>query len=161
MRLLRIHRWFVWAACVIAAVSGFAEEGKWAPQQVLQLDSAWLKALGLQLPVSRLWDPGRGTGLLTAAISVPGCSAAFVSATGLILTTHHCLFSLIQEHSQPGRDLISSGFVAKTPEEELPGKTMRVIVPRKFTDVTKEIEKAASTADTDLARFQAVEAKQK
>ena len=106
-----------------------AEEGKWTPQQVLQLDPAWLKQQGLQLPVSRLWDPQRGTGLLAAAVAVPGCSAAFVSATGLVLTNHHCLFSLIQEHSRSDRDLITNGFLARTREEELPGKTKQLAVP--------------------------------
>ena len=90
----------------VAASFAAAEEGKWTPQQVLQLDPAWLKQQGLQLPVSQLWDAKRGTGLLAAAVAVPGCSAGFVSSTGLILTNHHYLFSLIQEHSRPDRDLI-------------------------------------------------------
>ena len=38
---------------------------------------------------------------LSAAIALPGCLVSFVSATGLILTNHHCLFSLIQEHTTP------------------------------------------------------------
>src|SRR5712691_4731181 len=63
-----------------AAPLARAEEGKWTPQQVLQLDPQWLKRQGLELPVSRLWDPQRGTGLLSAAIALPGCSASFVSA---------------------------------------------------------------------------------
>ena len=125
-----------------------AEEGKWTPQQVLQLDPQWLKRQGLELPVSRLWDPQRGTGLLSAAIALPGCSASFVSATGLILTNHHCLFSLIQEHTTPERDLITNGFLARTLAEELPGKTMRVTVPRRFTDVTREIEARFPRAPT-------------
>ena len=50
--------WGFLVACVVAR----AEEGKWTPQQVLQIDPAWLKQQGLQLPVSRLWDPARGTG---------------------------------------------------------------------------------------------------
>jgi len=138
-----------------------AGEGKWTPQQVLQLDAQWLKQQGLQIPVSRLWDPRRGTGLLAAAVSVPGCSAAFVSASGLVLTNHHCLFSLIQEHSTPQRDLITNGFIAHSREEELPGKTMRVTVPRKFTDVTKEVENAVPAGAADAERSKAMEAKQK
>ena len=138
-----------------------SEEGKWTPQQVLQLDQGWLKKQGLQLPVSKLWDPKRGTGLLAAAVSVPGCSAAFVSATGLILTNYHCLFSLIQEHSTVTRDLITNGFLAPTREEELAGKTMRVTVPRKFVDVTHEVEASVPPGIDDLARAKTIEAKQK
>ena len=144
-----------------AAPFARAEEGKWTPQQVLQLDPRWLKRQGLELPVSRLWDPRRGTGLLSAAIALPGCSASFVSATGLILTNHHCLFSLIQEHTTPERDLIANGFLARTLREELPGKTMRVTVPRRFTDVTQEIGAAVPARADDAARSKAIDAKEK
>lgn len=150
------------AACLAAAgAMVLAVEGKWTPQQVLQFDAQWLKQQGLELPVSRLWDPQRGTGLLAAAVSTPGCSAAFVSATGLLLTNHHCLFGILQEHSRPQRDLITDGFLAKSREEELPGKTTRVTVPRKFTDVTKEVEAAVPRSVGDLARSKAIEAKEK
>ncbi len=138
-----------------------AEEGKWTPQQVLQLDPHWLKREGLELPVSRLWNPQRGTGLLSAAIALPGCSASFVSANGLILTNHHCLFSVVQEHSTPQRDLITNGFLAQTAAEELPGKTMRITVPRRFLDVTREMEKAVPFGADDAARSKAIEAKEK
>lgn len=154
--------WLTWTACLGgAAAMAFAEEGKWTPQQVLQLDPAWLKQQGLELPISRLWDPQRGTGLLAGTVSTGGCSAGFVSATGLILTNHHCLFGIIQEHSRPGRDLITNGFIARTPADELRGATARVTVPRKFTDVTKDVEAAVLAGASDLARAKAIEAKQK
>lgn len=157
-----MRNWAIWAAAVLTmGPAARSEEGKWTPQQVLQIDAGWLKKQGLQLPVSRLWDPARGTGLLAAAVALPGCSAAFVSANGLILTNHHCLFSLIQEHSRPDRDLITNGFIAHSREEELPGKTTRITVPRKFTDVTKLVEAAIPAGADDLARTRAIDAKQK
>ncbi|WP_321477310.1 S46 family peptidase [uncultured Paludibaculum sp.] len=154
--------WTNWSVCLtLTAAMATAGEGKWTPQQVLQLDPLQLRKEGLQLPVSRLWDQKRGTGLLAAAVNIGGCSAGFVSATGLILTNHHCLFGILQEHSRPGRDLITDGFLAKSLEEELPGRTTRVSVPRKFTDVTKEIEAAVPAGAGDLARNAAIEGKQK
>src|SRR5215831_10704615 len=98
-----------------------ADEGKWTPQQILQFDPAALRRMGLQLPVSRLWDPARGSGLLAATLSTGGCSGGFVTSTGLFLTNHHCLFGIVQEHSRPGRDLITDGFLAQTADEELRG----------------------------------------
>ncbi len=149
-------------ACTLtlASVAG-ADEGKWTPQQVRQLGPEWLRKQGLELPIDQLWDPSRGSGLLAAAVSLPGCSAAFVSSTGLILTNHHCLFSLIQEHSRPDRDLIANGFLARTSGDELPGKTMRVTVPRRFTDVTKAIEAAVPAGADGRARLKAIEAEEK
>ena len=155
---MRIAGWLFLGACATLA---YAEEGKWTPQQLLQFDPAWLKQQGLELPVSRLWDPQRGTGLLAATISTGGCSAGFVTSTGLFLTNHHCLFGIVQEHSRPGRDLITDGFIARTREEELPGKTMRVTVPHKFTDVTREVQAASAGKLSDLEANKAVEAKQK
>ena len=142
-------------------VAAHGDEGKWTPQQLLQFDAQWLKQQGLELPVSRLWDPQRGTGLLSATISTGNCSAAFVTATGLLLTNHHCLFSIIQEHSAPGRDLITNGFVADSSTAELPGKTTRITVPHKFTDVTGQVKAAIPSGADDLARAKAIQSQQK
>ena len=98
--------------------------------------------MGLQLPLSRLWDPARGAGLLAATVSTGSCSGGFVTATGLFLTNHHCLFGIVQEHSTPTRDLITNGFLARTSEEELRGKSAHITVPHKFTDVTRAVEAA-------------------
>jgi len=136
-------------------------EGKWTPRQVLELDPAWLKQLGLEAPPQKLWDPERGAGLLSAAVNISGCSAGFVSETGLILTNHHCLFGILQEHSTPQRDLMTDGFLARTQAEELRGRTTRVAVPRRFTDVTKAVLAAVPNGASDSARWEAIEKKQK
>lgn len=148
-------------AGLLISTALLAVEGKWTPQQVLELDSEWLKSLGLQIPPTRLWDPRTGSGLLSAAVNTGGCSAGFISATGLILTNHHCLFGVVQEHSSPSRNLIDNGFLARTHAEELPSKTMRVTVPHRFTDVTKQIHSAIPAGGDDLARQKAIEEKEK
>src|SRR5262249_45958873 len=58
-------------------------------------------------------------------------------------------------------DLITNGFIAGSPAEELPGKNTRITAPRKFTDVTHEIEAAVPAGASDLARAKAIDAKQK
>ncbi|KFE63308.1 S46 family peptidase [Hyalangium minutum] len=146
---------------LLVAAPALAGEGKWTPQQVLELDPSWLKAQGLEVPPQRLWDPKRGTGLLAGAVNVGGCSGAFISSTGLIITNHHCVFSIVQEHSTPQRDLITQGYLATSREAELPGKGARVQVPRSFTDVTKEVLAAVPAGADDLTRYKAIERKQK
>jgi len=145
----------------LVAAPALAGEGKWTPQQVLELDPAWLKAQGLQVPPQRLWDPKRGTGLLAGAVNVGGCTGAFIAETGLVITNHHCVFPIIQEHSSPQRDLITQGFLAKSREEELPGKGSRIQVPRSFKDVTKEMFAAVPKGADDLTRQKALERKEK
>jgi len=142
---------------VLCALPVHALEGKWTPSQVLELGDDYLKAAGLELPARTLWDPEKGEGLLSAAIWVDGCSAAFVSKTGLLVTNHHCLFSILQEHSTPSRNLIDEGFLAKTPEEELRGKTERIRVMRGFTDVTAQMLAAVPEGADDLTRAKALE----
>ncbi|WP_224249412.1 S46 family peptidase [Hyalangium gracile] len=145
----------------LVALPALAGEGKWTPQQVLELDPAALRAQGLKLPPQRLWDPKRGTGLLAGTVNVGGCSGAFISSTGLVITNHHCAFSIIQEHSSPQRDLITQGFLATHREAELPGKGSRVQVPRSFTDVTKDMLAAVPAGADDLTRAKAIERRQK
>ncbi|HYO76023.1 MAG TPA: S46 family peptidase, partial [Thermoanaerobaculia bacterium] len=144
---------------LLITFSLFAGEGKWTPQQVLELDPKWLAAQGLELPPSRLWDAQRGTGLLAATIGLPGCSGAWISADGLFVTNHHCLFSLLQEHSTPENDVITNGFLARTRDAELRSKTFRVTIPRRFTDVTAQVLAAVPRGADDLQRFRAIEAK--
>jgi len=149
------------ALSLLIATSLFAGEGKWTPQQVLEIDPAWLKEQGLELPPEKLWDPARGTGLLAATVRTPGCTGGFISGEGLILTNHHCLFSLVQEHSTPDDDLITNGFLARTRGEERPGRTMRIEVARRFSDVTAEIEAATGRKKSDAERWRAIERKEK
>ena len=161
-RMNRHARRSVFAIWLLAAATpAFAEEGKWTPQQLLQLDPGWLKQMGLQVPVSRLWDHQRGTGLLAASVNTGGCSGGFVSANGLIVSNHHCFFGILQEHSRPDRDLMTNGFLALNPDEELPDKTARVTVPRRFTVVTGEVNAAVAAGSTDLERAKAIDVKQK
>jgi hypothetical protein len=149
------------ALLALVAAPALAGEGKWTPQQVLELDPQWLKAQGLEVPPEKLWDPQRGTGLLAGAVNVGGCSGSFISGTGLVITNHHCVFGIIQEHSSPQKDLITQGFLATTPAAELPGKGARIQVPRSFTDVTQQVLAAVPKGAKDAARYKAIERKQK
>jgi len=146
---------------VVTTASGFAAEGKWTPLQVTELGGPWLKKQGLELAPSRLWDPTRGTGLLSAAVEIGTCSGGFITADGLVITNHHCLFSAVQEHSTASRDLITNGFVANGLGAELPGTGLRVSVPRRFTDVTAKITAAVPAGADDTARKQAIEGARK
>jgi hypothetical protein len=144
---------------LLAASPALSYEGKWTPQQVLELGDPQLQRLGLQLPARRLWDPEKGSGLLSGAVWGNSCSGALISESGLLLTNHHCLFSLLQQHSTPERDLMKTGYLARTRAEELPGLTEKVRVPRKFRDVTKEILAAVPKDADDLQRRRAIERK--
>lgn len=153
---------FLFSLVVLVAVPAplSAEDGKWTPAQMLELDPAWLRSLGLELPPRSLWDEG-GAGLLDAVVQIEGCSAGFVSASGLLVTNHHCAFGLLQEHSTPQQNLIDNGFVAATGAEELRGRNTRALVPHRVRDVTAEVEAAVPAGATDGERYRAIERKMK
>jgi peptidase S46-like protein len=145
-----------WAA--VLARGAVALEGKWTPEQILEHDPAWLRQAGLEIPPEQLWSRDGG-GLLEAAVKIDGCSAGFISASGLMATNHHCAFGILQQHSTPDRDLITHGFLARTPAAELAGSGTRATVPHRTTDVTAAVEAAVPAGADDLARFRAIERK--
>ncbi len=144
----------------LAAAPARALEGKWLPEQLLELDPRWLREQGLELPPEALWGRA-GAGLLAAAIRISGCSAGFVSAEGLVLTNHHCAFPILQQHSTPERDLITVGYLAGGRGEELAGPGARATVPQGARDVTAEVEGAVPAGADDLGRFRSIERKGK
>jgi len=138
-----------------------AEEGKWTPQQVLEQGQAWVAKQGFGLPLDRLWNEKAGGGLLANAVQLPGCSGSFISADGLLVTNHHCVVSILQEHSTPQANLGTDGYLARSRADEKASKAYRIQVPRAFRDVTREVLAAVPADATDLTRFKAVEAAEK
>jgi hypothetical protein len=147
--------------CLTCSAAASGIEGKWTPEQVLDHDPAWLRSLGLEVAPERLWRR-EGGGLLEAAVRLGGCSASFISEQGLMITNHHCAFSILQQHSTPDRDLITHGFLAAGRAQELPGTGTRATVPHRMIDVSAQVEEAAAAAGTDdLARYRTIERKKK
>jgi hypothetical protein len=146
---------------VLAAGEALAVEGKWTPQQILEHDPRWLRKLGLEIPPVKLWSRD-GAGLLDAVVKVGGgCSGGFISADGLVITNHHCAFSILQQHATPQNDVITHGFLAHARTDELAGKGVRITIPHRTRDVTAEVEAAVPAGADDLARYQAIERKKK
>jgi hypothetical protein len=141
------------AAALLSPVLVAADEGMWMPRQIPTL-APELKAAGMTLDVERLTDlVGDPMG---AVVSLGGCTASFVSAEGLIVTNHHCVYGSVQYNSTPERDLIREGFLAAGRAEELraaPGSY--VYVTTAIRDVTAEVTAGVSAgiADADRARL--------
>ncbi|PCC73372.1 Myxococcales GC_trans_RRR domain-containing protein/MYXO-CTERM domain-containing protein [Nannocystis exedens] len=143
------------AAVSLVASPARADEGQWMPGQIVELDRAKLSAMGLELPLEQLWSDN--TGLMRAAVNLSGCSAAFVSAEGLIATNHHCAHGAIQAVSSVEHDYLKDGFLARTRAEELPGKGLSVRVLERIDDVTAEVLAGAAELTDDRARAQAID----
>ena len=121
-----------------------ADEGMWTlddfPKQVLkdgygfEPTDSWLEHV--RLSSARL---GRG------------CSASFVSSSGLVMTNYHCVTQCIEELSTAESNLSRDGFQAATPQEERACSRVEVNQLLSTKDVTAAVQ--ASTKDLSGEAF--------
>lgn len=78
-----------------------------------------------------------------------GCSAAFVSADGLIMTNHHCGRGAFPSLQKEGEDMLKDGFYAESLEEEriVPGLYVDQLIF--IQDVTNDVINAMNEGATD------------
>ncbi len=86
-----------------------------------------------------------------------GCSGSFVSASGLVMTNHHCSVRCIEGLSSAGKDYIRDGFLANSRDQELKCPELELNRLEQITDVTATI-KAATGRLTGEAFKQALNA---
>ncbi|MEJ0022494.1 MAG: S46 family peptidase [Alphaproteobacteria bacterium] len=129
------------AAAFVLFIStpALAEEGMWTfenfPTAKVQADLGWA-------PDQAWLDHAR----LSSARIEGGCSAAIVSAEGLVQTNHHCVIGCVQNLSTTGNDLVTTGYLAKGRAEEKPCPGMALQVLTDIADVTGDIAKATAGA---------------
>ena len=138
-----------------AANQSTVTEGMWQPHQLPQLADE-LKNLGLEL------DPLSMTKLtdfpLNAIVDLGGCSAAFVSPEGLVITNHHCAYGSISYNSTEENNILANGFLAGSLAEELPARPgSRVYVTVAMDDVSDTVRAAISDEMSGAERYQAIE----
>ena len=138
-----------------AFAGAHADEGQWQPHQLPQL-KAELKRVGIDIPAEKLADLSKHP--MSAIVSLGGCSAAFVSDAGLVVTNHHCAYGAVQRNSTPEHNYITNGFLAKTRAAELPGgPNSLVYVTDKVENVSERVLKGLTADMTGRARHEAVE----
>jgi len=80
-----------------------------------------------------------------------GCSASFVSDTGLILTNHHCVASCAEQNSTAENNILDHGFTATARERELKCAGQQAEVVTSIKDVTTQVKAAIGTATGEAA----------
>ena len=78
-----------------------------------------------------------------------GGSGSFVSADGLVITNHHVGSDAIQKLSTAERDLLRDGFIARSPDEEIPCVDLELNVLQSIEDVTARVNAAIPLNATD------------
>ncbi|HVZ98900.1 MAG TPA: S46 family peptidase [Caulobacterales bacterium] len=123
------------ALVTLLAASASAEEGMWT------FDN---------FPAARMrgelgWAPDQAwlDRVLAGSARIEGvCSAANVSAQGLVMTNHHCVRACIQDLSTPENNYYEAGFLARTGSEERRCTATAVQRLLAVRDVTREIDAA-------------------
>jgi hypothetical protein len=144
----------VLAALLLAPLP--ADEGQWLPEQLKNLDWPELRGRGLELEADEIWDGNQG--LLSAVVSLGGCSASFVSDQGLVVTNHHCGFGAINRASTLEHNYLENGFVSDSMADEIPDSGMTVSFVTGYDDVTAQMHAAADEAgDNPADKYAAVQ----
>jgi hypothetical protein len=131
----------------------------WMPEQLAE-HAKTLTDLGLEIDVATLSNPLEAP--LGAIVSLGGCSSSFVSASGLMVTNHHCVQGSLQYHSTPEHNYVKDGFLAKTlAEEKWNGPSAKVWVTQAITDVTSKVLLDLESIDDPKARYDEIEKREK
>ena len=125
----------------IFAAFAFADDGMWTFDNPPL--KQWKEKYGFE-PSKEWLDKIR-----LASPKVNNASAGFVSATGLIATNHHVAAGYIERLSSKERDLLKTGFYAKTQAEELKIPDANASVLQSYDNVTERVHNAARTGTTD------------
>jgi hypothetical protein len=84
-----------------------------------------------------------------SVLRIPGCSASFVSANGLVATNHHCVRGAVSRTSRPGENLLDGGFYAATLDDERRIEGFYADQLIAIEDVTDEVLGALDRAPAD------------
>jgi hypothetical protein len=150
-----MHRW-AWLALVVSAAS-FADEGMWTYNN-FPTDKVKAK-YGFE-PTKDWLDQLRLASVRVAG----GCSASIVSATGLVMTNHHCVRECVEDLAGLKKvDLTKNGFFARTEKDEARCDKFELNQLSEITDVTARLqavtkdvapEKFADTQKQEIAKIE-------
>jgi hypothetical protein len=103
-----------------------------------------MKEKGFKLSAEDIYSVNRAC-MKDAVVSFNGgCTAELISGEGLLITNHHCGYSLIQNHSSLEHDYLTDGFWAMSKKEELPNPGVTVTILKWMEDVTAKVLEGTS-----------------
>ena len=138
---------FLLLALILGVNWCHADEGMWIPMLLKKYNIEDMQKQGFKLTAEDIYNINQAS-LKDAVIGLGRegqpfshfCTGELISNEGLIVTNHHCAFSMIQSHSSLEHNYLRDGFWAKNKKEELanPGITASILV--RMEDVTPQIQ---------------------
>ncbi|MEL6569703.1 MAG: S46 family peptidase, partial [Pseudomonadota bacterium] len=147
------------AAFAFSPLAATAKEGMFTPDQLPEIADD-LAATGLNIDPETLTDLTAFP--MGAVISLGGCTASFVSTSGLAVTNHHCARGSVQFNSTADQNYLETGFLANRFVEELPAAPgTRIYVTVDVQDVTERVRDGLDEMDRGRDIFAEIEARRK
>ena len=116
------------------------DEGIWIPILIEKYNIKLMQEKGFRLTAEDIYSVNRAS-MKDAIVNFNGgCTAEFISGSGLLITNHHCGYGQIQNHSTLENDYLTNGFWAMSREEELPNPGVTVTLLKYMEDVTSPSE---------------------
>ena len=140
-----------------AVVAARTDDGMYPMSELPRLN---LAEKGIELTADQLFNPNQ-VSLVDGICRVNGCTGSFVSASGLIITNHHCAFDAIQKASTANNDLLTNGFSAATREQEISAPDYQVRITENYRDVSEDVLKAVTEGMSFLERTKAIDKRRK
>ena len=120
------------------------DEGIWIPILIEKYNIKLMQEKGFRLTAEDIYSVNRAS-MKDAIVNFNGgCTAEFISGSGLLITNHHCGYGQIQNHSTLENDYLTNGFWAMSREEELPNPGVTVTLLKYMEDVTEKVLKDIS-----------------
>jgi hypothetical protein len=148
----RLTTLFLLIAFLFAAAPVRADEGMWT------FDAFPVKKVAATYgftPTKAFLDHVRASSVRIAG----GCSASFVSPSGLVMTNHHCTVGCVGQLSTPAKNYVQDGFYAKTEADEVACPGFELDRLDSIDDVTKAVQ-SATAGKSGRALVDALQAKE-
>jgi len=148
MKLLRV---FCLMLSLTFPLKGMAIEGMWLPM-LIHKNIEEMQQMGLKLTAEQIYSSDSVSMNRAIVRFGRGCTGAFISSEGLLITNHHCGLTQIQQHSTVESDYLTQGFWANNRSDELPNPGLSVTMLVRMEDVTRQIASQLSDTITELER---------
>jgi hypothetical protein len=129
-----------------------ADEGMWIPMLIEKYNIKLMQEKGFRLTAEDIYSVNKACMKDAVVHFGGGCTGEVISPDGLMITNHHCGYSLIQRHSTLEHDYLTNGFWAMSREEELPNPGLTVTFLKRMEDVTERVLEGVTPSMKDDER---------
>lgn len=133
-----------------------AHEGMWVPTLLKAIEGN-MQSEGLQLSAEDIYSINHSSLKDAVIIFGGGCTGEVISDQGLILTNHHCGYSVIQRHSSMEHNYLRDGFSAASLADEIPSPGLTATFIIRIEDVTGRMQAAFTAGMSEPERDKAAQ----